>query len=198
MLERQVGKTNNKDNYGKVEPLLPQPAESAGHQYEVIFEDKEYISLTTIQKNQLVESIKLYMVHKNKVEKHTIWTTLQRGSLKVCGDLQDFPATVTWPTKSELRAFIRDVERPDEPPGIPNTDQHSKTMAERVQDTLGPFSEFDPWMANRQEGAEGQRGDTAEGNEDSKGGLKLVTEKNIDMMKFHGDQDPQNQIHFNK
>ena len=166
----RVDKENIEDDYGDGEAKLPRPVKSQGHQYEVIFEDLDYNLLTATQKNKLFDSIKLFMVYKNKVGKQGVWITLQRGSLKICGDLQDSPNSATLPAKSELRAFIRDVERPVEPPGINQDSQQGKAMAERVQDTLGPFGEFDPWMAGRQEDAEARRGDTEEGNEDSKGG----------------------------
>ena len=61
---------------------------------------------------------------------------------------------------------------PDAQPGIGEESNEDKTMAETVQDTLGPFSEHDPWLAGRQKGEEGQAARGAEEYGEHKGGLR--------------------------
>ena len=83
---------------------------------------------------------------------------------------------------------------PEPPPGMP-------TMVERVREIMDPWqsTQFDPWQHVEDDTNDRRNQHNSQDNEDCKEkGFRLVSEKDINLTKLHGEQDPNNKIPYMK
>ena len=168
-----------------------------------------------------MERLKAKTVSNGQVPPQSVWLRLQKGSLIVIGETDGVDIR-QWPTEEEIRAVVQSVHqrrtRPQREPTARDTnitvgDQaQSSSMGQRVQEVLGPFGTIDPWQRAREQAAQqarelvgqsvldaipGTSGPERDGTHIPMG-MMLVTEKNLNILKFAGELDKTNKVHYTK
>jgi hypothetical protein len=113
-------------------------------------------------------------------------------------EVDESPVNLTWPTEEEMNGMIDGVIQntgtPDAPPGIP-------TVAERVKEVIDPWQSLqnDPWLhvkTDTEVRRDEHHSHDHDGHRDR--GFRLVSEKDINLTKLHGEQDTNNKIPYMK
>ena len=188
----------NQGEHGVKEPPLPKPSQPAAGTQKWIAEHVDFDKLTGKNKNVLIDSIKTFMQRKNGIDPLRVWVQLTKGSLIIDAEVDDDPGNLAWPEDQEMATMIERATQatttPEPPRGMP-------TMVERVEEIMDPWqsTRVDPWQHVEEDENERRSPYHSQDNEDSKEkGFRLVSEKDINFIKLHGEQDPNNKIPYMK
>ena len=192
-------KSKEKENHDETkdkEPEIPEPLRATEDRQKWVAKHIDCDKLTCKHKNTIVDHMKSFMHKKNNIDTSKIWVQLTKGSLIIEAEADDDNGNYTWPGDQEMLNMvdnvIRDAAAPTPPPGMP-------TMAERVRDAIDPWQtdRSDPWRNGNVEDHENYY-KNCDKEDHKERGFRLVSEKDINLTKLHGEQDPTNKIPYMK